>query len=127
MKRGGVCLHYKEKFLLRHIKTEYVLQCMLCRISIHNQAGYLVVTYRSPNQNNYEFNEFLTNFERLLNHVKQLKPSSLVILRDFNAQSKSWCLDDITTYEGYKVDSLLTTQGNSIVTGVQFREENTKS
>ena len=111
LKRGGVCLYYKENLLLRHIKTEYFPQCLLCRISIQNQTGYLVVTYRSPNQNNNEFNEFLTNFERLLNHVKQLKSSFLVILGDFNARSKSWCSDDITTYEGSKIDSLTTTHG----------------
>ena len=70
-----------------------------------------MVTYRSPNQNNNEFNEFLTNFERLLNHVKQLKSSFLVILGDFNARSKSWCSDDITTYEDANIDSLTTSHG----------------
>ena len=84
---------------------------MLCRISIQNQTGYLLVTYRSPNQNNDEFNEFLTNFERLLNHVKQLKSSFLVILGDFNARSKSWYSDDVTTYEGSNIDSLTKTHG----------------
>ena len=111
LKRGGVCLYYKENLLLRHIKTEYFPQCLLCRISIQNQTGYLVVTYRSPNQNNNEFNEFLTNFERLLSHVKQLKSSFLVKLGDFNARSKSWCSDDITTYEGSNIDPLTTTHG----------------
>ena len=48
------------------------------------------------------FNEF---------HVKQLKSSFLVILGDFIARSKSWCLDDIVTYEGSKIDSLATTHG----------------
>ena len=79
--------------------------------SIQNQTGYLVVTYRPPNQNNNEFNKFLTNFERLLNHVKQLRSSFLVPLGDFNARSKSWYLDDITTYKGSKIDSLTTTHG----------------
>ena len=55
IKRGGVCLHYKENLLLQHIKTEYFPQCLLCRISIQNQTGYLVVTFGSPNQNNNEF------------------------------------------------------------------------
>ena len=111
MKRGGVCLYYKENLLLRHIKTEYFPQCLLCRISIQNQTGYTVVAYRSPNQNNNEFNEFLTNFERLLNHVKQLKSSFLVILGDFNARSKYLRLNDITTYEGFTIDSLTTNHG----------------
>ena len=78
---------------------------------MQNQTGYLLVTYRSPSQNSNEFNEFLTSFERLLNHVNQLKSSFLVIHGDFNARSKSWCLDDITTYEGSKIDSLTTTHG----------------
>ena len=57
------------------------------------------------------FNEFLSNFERLLNHVKQLKSYFLVIPGDFNARSQSWCLDDMTIYEGPKINSLSTTQG----------------
>ena len=67
--------------------------------------GYrLMVTYRLLNQYNNEFNEFLCNLERLLSNVKQLKLSFLVILGDFNARSISWCLDDITTYDGSKND-----------------------
>ena len=111
MKRSGVCPYCKENLLLRYIKTEYFAQCLLCRISIQNQTGYLVVTCRSPNENNNEFNEFLNNFDRLLNHVKQLKSSFLEILGDFSTRSKSWCLDDITTYESSKIDSLTTTHG----------------
>ena len=65
MKRSGVCPYCKENLLLRYIKTEYFVQCLLCRISIQIQTGYLVVTYRSPNENNNKFNESLTNFERL--------------------------------------------------------------
>ena len=97
LKRGEVYLYYKENLLSTHIKTEYFPQSLLSRISIQNQTDYLVVTYRSPNQNSNEFNELLTNFERLLNHVKLLKSPFLVVLGNFNARSKSWCLDDITT------------------------------
>ena len=98
VKRGGVCLYYKENLLSRHIKTEYFPQCLLCRISIQNETGYLVVAYRSPSQNNNEFSDFLTNFERLLNHVKQSNLLFLVTLGDFNARYKSWCLDNITKH-----------------------------
>ena len=111
MKRGGVFLYFKENLSLRHVKTKYCPQCLLCRISIQNQTGYLVVRYRSPSQYINEFNEFLTNFERLLKHVKQLKSPFLVILGDLNVQTKSICLDDITTYEGSKMDSLLIIHG----------------
>ena len=82
LERGGICLYYRENLLLRHIKTEYFPQCFLCSFSIQNQTGYIVVTYRSPNQNKNEFNEFVNN-------LKQLKSSFFVSLGDFNAPSKS--------------------------------------
>ena len=104
MKKGGVCFYYKGNLSLRHSKTEYFHQCLLCTISVQKQTSYLVVTYRSLNQYKNEFNEFLSNLERLLNNVKQLEPYFLVILGDFNARSKSWCLNDITTYDGSKID-----------------------
>ena len=62
MKRSGVCLYYKENILSRHNKTEYFSQCLLCRIS-----------YRSANQNNNEFNEFLSNFEKTVKLCETLK------------------------------------------------------
>ena len=43
--------------------------------------------------------------------MKHLKSSLLVILGDFNSQSKSWCLDNITAHGGSKIDSLSTTHG----------------
>ena len=43
--------------------------------------------------------------------MKQLKSTFLVILGDLNVQTKSICLDDITTYEGSKMDLLLIIHG----------------
>ena len=102
MRRDGVCLYYKENLLLRHLKTEYFPQGLLRKISVQNQTCYLVVTYRPLDQNNNAFNEFLSNFERLLNHVKQLKSYFLVILGDFNARSQSWCLDDMNSNDQFE-------------------------
>ena len=43
--------------------------------------------------------------------MKQLKSYFFEILGDFGTRSKSWCLDDITTYESSNIDSLTTTHG----------------
>ena len=53
-----------------------------------------------------EFDDFLVNFEKLLNHVRQLKLSFLIIIGDFKAQSKSWWCEDITSHEGPQIESL---------------------
>ena len=55
-----------------------------------------------------EFDEFLSNFENLLNFVKGLKPSFTIIMSDYNARSKSWWPDDITSPEGTDINSLTT-------------------
>ena len=53
-----------------------------------------------------QFDEFLLNFENLLNQISQLKSSFLVILGGFNARSRSWWCEDITSHEGNQLESL---------------------
>ena len=58
-----------------------------------------------------EFEDFLFNIEKLINQIKQLKPSFTVILDDFNARSSDWWPDDITTPEGTHINSLISVYG----------------
>ena len=111
IKRGGVCLYYKENLSLRSINVPFLSQCVLCEVTLQSQKGYVIVIYRSPSQSTVEFDEFLSNFENLLNFVKGLKPSFTIIMGDFNARSKSWWPDDITSPEGTDIDSLTTMYG----------------
>ena len=111
VKRGGVCLYYRENLTLRLVDTPYIEQCILCEINIQNTTGYVAVIYRSPSQSSNEFEEFLASFGKLMNQVNMLKSCFTVILGDFNARSQSWWSDDITSYEGSHIDSLTTTYG----------------
>ena len=111
LKKGGVCLYFKENLSLREIETPYFSQCIHCELTIQNKIGCIVVMYRSPSQSVNEFDDFLVNFEKLLNHVSQLKSSFLVILGDFNAQSKSWWCEDITSQESPQIESLTMSYG----------------
>ena len=74
IKRGGVCLYYKENLSLRSINVPFLSQCVLCEVTLQSQKGYVIVIYRSPSQSTVEFDEFLSNFENLLNFAKGLKP-----------------------------------------------------
>ena len=76
-----------------------------------NKIGYIAVTYRSPSQTGSKFAIFLENFEKLLYQIQQFRPSFIVILGDFNAKSKSWWSEDITSNEGSQSDSLATIYG----------------
>ena len=86
--------------------VSFLSQCVLCEVTLQRQKDYVIVIYRSPSQTAVEFDEFLSNLEKLLNFVKQLQPSFTMILGDFNARSKSWWPDDITSPEGTDIDSL---------------------
>ena len=101
LKKGGVSLYFKENLCLRQIETSYFSQCILCKLTIQNKVGYIVVIYRSPSQSATEFDGFLINCEKFLNPInKSIKSIFLLILGDFNAQSKSWWCEDITFHEG---------------------------
>ena len=84
---------------------------MLCQVTSQRQKGYVIVTYRTPSQTTIEFDEFLSNFEKLLNFFKQLQPSLTIALGVFNARPKSCWADDITSSEGTDIVSLTTMHG----------------
>ena len=80
-------------------------------MTCQNEKGYIAVIYRSPSQSCSEFEDFLFNLEKLINQIKQLKPSFTIILGDFNARSSDWWPDDITSPEGTHINSLISMYG----------------
>ena len=87
-------------------------ECLLCEVTVNNKKGYIAVLYRSPSQTNTVFNDFLSNFEKLLQELSALNPDFSIILGDFNARSKSWQKSDINTIEGTKIDSVTASYGS---------------
>ena len=83
-------------------------ECLLCEVTVNNKKGYIAVLYRSPSQTNTVFNDFLSNFEKLLQELSALNPDFQIILGNFNARSKSWWRSDINTIEGTKINSVTT-------------------
>ena len=71
------------------------------------------VIYRSPSQNNSEFDSFLSNLGQLLRDISTCNPTVSVITGDFNARSSSWWSEDINTSEGTKLYLLTSSNGFS--------------
>ena len=104
-------MYYKENLPLRIISTSYFNQCLLCEMTCENQKSYIGVIYRSPSQSCNEIEDFLLNLEKLINQIKQLKPSITIIFGDFNARhSDSWA-HDITSTEDTHINSLISMYG----------------
>ena len=79
-KRGDVCIYHKESLVIRVFDVSFINECILCEVSVQNKRGYIAVMYRSPSQSNNEFDNFLKNFDNLLNKVAKSSPIFTVIL-----------------------------------------------
>ena len=106
IKRGGVCIYYKESVPVRVMSLPYLKEALLLEMTYNNLNVIVSVIYRYPSQNNSEFDLFLSNFEKLLSDINKHKPFLSVITGDLNARSSSgWC-KDIDTIEGSKLFSI---------------------
>ena len=66
IKRGGVCIYYKESFPVRVVSLSYIKEALLLEMSYNNKKVIVSVICRSSSQNNDEFDTFLSNFQKLL-------------------------------------------------------------
>ena len=80
-------------------------------MTYNNKKVIVSVIYRSPSQNNSEFDLFLSNFEKLLSDINERKPFLSVITSDFNARSSSWWSKDIDTTKESNLFSLTSSNG----------------
>ena len=74
-------------------------------VSVRNSKGYIGVVYRSPSQDSFEFEDFLSNFEKVLSHTTLCNSLFTIILGDFNARSSVWWTRDKATIEGTQLES----------------------
>ena len=110
IKRGWVCLYFKKRLALKKIELFHITKCLLCEINLKGQLGFIIVSYRSPNQTSFHFDNFLSKFEKL-DDVQIFEPVFTVILGDFNGQSKLWWSGDSATIEGTRLVFLVSTHG----------------
>ena len=110
-KRGGVWLHYKESLGVKIINVSARNECILCEVFIENCKGFIAVIYRSPSQNNDQFEQILSSFEDLINEITPSNPFFYLILGDFNARSPTWWDDDKISIEGTRLDGLSSFHG----------------
>ena len=92
IKRGGVCIYYKESLPVWVSSLPYFKEALLLEMSNNDKKVIVSVIYRSPSQTNVEFEAFLSNFQMLLNDINNRKPSLSAITGDFNSRCSSWCL-----------------------------------
>ena len=85
-KQGGICICYKESVGVGEVKLSNLSHCVICEVSLQNCKGHVVV-YRSPSQGSTEFENFLSDFDKLLSKTASTIFLFTIILGDFNARS----------------------------------------
>ena len=105
-KRGGVCVYYKSTFPLKILNISNLDECINFEVSIANKICRFIHLYRSPSQKQDEFQEFKSNLEINLDVLSANNPFLIVIIGDFNAKSSNWYLNDVTRFEGLKIEFL---------------------
>ena len=112
-KRGGVCIYYKNYLPLRIISINYLLECINFEIMIGNKVCNFITIYRSPSQNQDDFQAFIDNSEMKLETLAQRNPFLMVVIGDFNAKSKHWCSQDSTNFAGITSENVVSQFGLS--------------
>ena len=103
-KCGGVCLYYKCSLRLKVIDVPYLQECINSEVKIRDKTCNFISLYRSPSQTKDEFENFIKNLELNLVHIANKSPFLIVVLEDFNARKRGWYQNNITTFEGCKID-----------------------
>ena len=62
-KRGGVCIYYKNFLPLRVLSVQFLQECINFELNIDGKICNFISLYRSPRQNQEEFENFLENLE----------------------------------------------------------------
>ena len=91
-KWGGAYIFYRTALPSRVLNISYLSECITFERSIGNKACHFIHLYRSPSQKSY----LKLNLDALLCS----NPFLTAMNGDFNAKSKDWCSNHITSFEG---------------------------
>ena len=110
-KRGGVCIYHKNTLPLKVLDIHILQECINVELKIENKLCNFISLYRSPSQSQDTFESFIDNLELNIDTIASKNPFLVVVLGDFNAKLNTWCKFDKTTYEGSKIDGLMSNFG----------------
>ena len=86
---------------LKVIDVPYIQECINFEVKICNKTCNFVSLYRSPSQTKDEFENFIKNLEINLEHIANKRP---FLLGDFNTRMQGRYQNNITTFEGCKIN-----------------------
>ena len=90
IKRGGVCIYYRESLPVKLLKISNLPECLILEIIYGHKKCSIVSLYRSPSQTPDDFDYFIKELDCIHDKINTSgNPNLLLILGDFNAKSNS--------------------------------------
>ena len=86
VKRGDVCVYFKESYPVRCLPNSYLKEFLILEVYINNKGGYDVSLYWLPSQTSDEFESFITNLEKIAIDISRSNPRFVLIIGDFNVK-----------------------------------------
>ena len=101
VKKGGVCLYYKEVLpLVNRIDLSNLNECLVCELKLGKNHIFLTALYRSPSQSIEQFSTFKQQLEETIVNINNCSPTMSLLLGDFNARNYIWFEGDTTNKAG---------------------------
>ena len=73
-KRGGVCMYYKNYLpVIRRTDLSDLQECIVAEVTVDKERCFLTCLYRSPSQNDDEFETFCSDLTFLLNNINKFQ------------------------------------------------------
>ena len=127
-KRGVVCIYYKKYLpLIRKVDICKLNECIVTELTVKNERCFLTCLYRSPNQNQEQFESFCENLIDVLSGINSQQPTCSILVGDFNAKLSRWCPSDKNNKAGQDIDAFTTTSGYTQMIGQPTHIMNGKS
>ena len=112
VKRGGVCVYYKNHLPLTRISGMSTLkECLVCELKIGKKNLFIVALYRSPSQSIEEFSNFKIKLEQTIININNNNPYISIFIGDFNARNANWWEGDPDNYQGLDLEESFTHYG----------------
>ena len=116
MKRGGVCMYYKEDLpLMRRDDISPLDQCLVAEIKVKQSKCFVSCIYRSPSLTAVETSQFCQDLETTCSNIALENPVCSFILGDFNAKCTNWWSNGTNNSCGLLLNNLMPTYNYSQV------------
>ena len=106
VKRGRVCIYYRNLLPLKLINIHYLNECITFEIKHGDKICNFVSLYRSPNQSEDDFENFCDNFELTLGDASATNLILIVVIGDFNKKPSNCYNGNTTNCEGSKTEAI---------------------